>query len=266
MNNKHFTIIFILMLIAGIRADAQYITTQSGSQNMYPLHELNMPLRAANNEMGADAYLGSEGIGLNISYAVSEHAIILASASGHYESVYPYYDEFPIQSSTNISDIQGDIGGGYYRHIDKNIVVETIGGVGFGNSGWSIQTYNSLTNAGGQYSHLFLQGDLGMYLKNIEFGIGIRMSDMYGFTNYHEVSYMVEYGQGPQTSYTNNFTGNALFLQPGMNIAFGAKNLKLRFSLTFSGKLSGQDNISTAGSLYQSFDATIGLTVDVNRK
>jgi hypothetical protein len=261
--------------------------------NLYQIPPPNMPLPFNPGETKINTYLSSLGYGVQASCAIDSHFVIMVNANGQNTQYNRWYGENDDPTlSTTMSNFQGDIGGGYYKHLDTMVRFEILGGIGYANDDYydvspSINgEYNSTTVASGQFIHLLLQSDVGLVVKHVELAVGLRLSNLVAKTNYNFRYY--DPGSSVQQNYFLNETGDALFLEPYLTFAWGFKNVKLITSVTLSGKIFGPDiNLpfdtqfsgqykgqyggqypgdGIAGSLYQNFNFSLGLLINFNRK
>ena len=261
--------------------------------SLYQLPPPNMPLPFSPGETKLNTYLSSLGYGIPASCAIDSHFVMMVNVNGQntqYNRWYPANDDPTL--TTMLTNFQGDIGGGYYKHWDTMVRFEILGGIGYSNGDYydvspSINgEYNSTTVASGQFIHLLLQSDVGLVGKHLELAVGLRLSNLVAKTNYNFTYY--DPGSSVQQNYFLNETGDALFLEPYLTFAGGFKNVKFIASVTLSGKIFGPDiNLPSdtqysgqyryqyggqypgdgiAGSLYQNFNFSLGLLININRK
>jgi len=238
-----------------------FICIICGIENNYGQSEPNISLLNNKGEIKIDAYVAGSAIGLTISYSMVNHFFICANGVGEYTHVDNYWDDPRITST--FSSFQGDIGGGYYRKIYKSLTIDALAGVGFGNSSYDDVSYYSTTTAYGHLFRVYAQTDIGVSLRNFETGIGIKLSNINGFSNDEEIDYPGVWQQ-PTSTIINDVTGDALILEPCLFASAGAKNIKIKISAGISNKIWGTDK--QYGYTYPTVNFNLGLTMDINRK
>ena len=238
--------------------------------NLYQLPPPNMPLPFNPGETKLNPYLSSQGYGLQASCAIDSHFVMMVNVNGQntqYNRWYPSNDDLSL--STTVVNFQGDIGGGYYTHLDTMVRFEILGGIGYADSYYHdispgyIEGYN-VTSVTGQFIHLLLQSDVGLVGKHAELSVGFRLSNLVAKTDYD-----FSYNDVTLTkqNYILDATADALFIEPYLTFALGFKNIKLIASATESSKIFGPDiSIPVPSSLYQNFNFSLGLLININRK
>lgn len=262
-------VFFLILLLS-------FLKQEGLAQTLYPLSQLNMPLPSNKFQFIAEVYTGINTSGANLCFSVSDHAFVIASLYG--ELTVEYNEEYPhINSSLN--SFLGDIGGGYYNKFSHNGVFELIAGAGQGNASFSYEYYDSdfpgnsnnydVINASGLINHFFVEGDLGYSNSTANIGVGLRFSDIYGNSNYaSEDNYKSQFypPEFHKSTYHANIDGNALFCEPSVQGSIGTKKMKIKVAAIYSHKLLGVDIEQGQGTLYQNFNLTVGLVLDLGRK
>jgi hypothetical protein len=244
----------------------------SCSSYMYIPNSLNMPLPEKKHDFSGAFYAGSEGIGLQSTFALDSHLVILLNGSVSYQSDYSllFYDP----ENPDYYFLEG--GGGYFNQISNNLKFEMLAGAGYGRSSYTagagdlsgIFTSHNTYFANGHFIHSFAQADLGFHPDNNEtnelcFGIRISEIEMYG-------SYDVDHYNSDNTFIANlyhmDIRGNALFIEPGMKYSIGNKNVKFSIFTGFSGKVAGLHMDPQFGNLYQAFSISAGITFKLSQK
>ena len=229
----------------------------------------NMPLAGNKGEFKGDLFLYSNEFGLQASYAVDSHCVVLVNVTGQdartgtttVNNTNTYY--------STTANFQGDIGAGYFKKIGQRGRFEAIGGIGYGGSKTqNVITHSllplilSIDNINGNFAHLFAQCDVGYVNKNIELGLGLRFSNL-NINGTFQSSYI---GSGTTPQYTTQLGGDALFWEPAIMFAAGFEKVKLNLSFGISNKLFGPDISSQYGSIYQNMAFSFGISCNLNRK
>lgn len=230
----------------------------------------NMPLAGDKGEFKGNVYFGGEGAGVQASYAVDSHYVVLLDFAGQNAQTGTATLN-NVTYNSNVSNFQGDIGGGYYQKIGQFGRLEFLGGIGFGAVNTQDLVFNSilppdytLDNVNGGFFHIFAQSDIGLVKKNFEFGFGVRLSNITTTASYEADE--ITGNNSKSVQYYQSLNGDALFVEPSLMFAVGWRKFKFNASAGFSGKLFGQDINQQYGSIYQSFALNFGVTFNFNRK
>jgi len=218
-----------------------------------------MPLAGNKGEAKINLFAGMDGLSLQGSYCIDSHIVVLGGIS----SSSNYTEDGPSTSLT-----MGDIGAGYYERISKSGRFEVIGGLGYGSTlceGEIVGVSSSETqqiNLRGNVIHLFGQADIGLVKKNIEFGFGIRVSNM---TFNGKASY-TNSDSGKVISVSNqNISGSPIMLEPCLMLSIGSKNVKWHLSVGGALNIAGLGYPDQLGQYGPTFVVTTGITFNIFR-
>jgi len=147
---------------------------------------MNIPLMGNKNEIKADVNIDlNSDLGLNASYAIGKNFLLYADGLKiHSYTSDPY---------SNINEVLGHVGAGYYTRIGNHGRFEFLGGGGYGTTNstivnhlWgfgeppSIETLNISSRL---YS-LSAQVDIGFASRYFDCGLGLRLTDLMPSGNY----------------------------------------------------------------------------------
>ena len=78
-----------------------------------------MPLAGNKGEFKGNVYFGGEDPGIQSSYAIDSHFVLLIDASG--QNVMPNYVTYNnVTYNSNVSNLQANIGGGYFEKLGNS--------------------------------------------------------------------------------------------------------------------------------------------------
>src|SRR5690242_9511282 len=103
------------------------------SPQLYKPAQIHAPLPSQKGEFKGDAYLGYHGAGLQFSYAVDSHLVVLADVdmlNASFPRGYPNVWDGPLMIFDNM--FSANIGAGYFNNIGKRWRYELLGGLGYG--------------------------------------------------------------------------------------------------------------------------------------
>jgi hypothetical protein len=235
---------------------------------MYIPNTLNMPLAGNKGEVKANICYGSGGTGIQGSYAADSHLVVLADVTFQIEKGV---STFSTNTQPNtLNNVIGDIGAGYYKKFNETGRFEALGGIGYGTANASTTALALIffprerINLDAHFYRLFVQGNIGTVRENTEIGFGIRVSSIIMGGSYKVTS--LDSSSGNQVLYNKTINGAAVMIEPCVSIAVGLENVKLNFSIGYSGKITGMDVDQNFGALYQPLLATGGITVNLFRE
>mgnify|MGYP005754825617 CR=1 FL=1 len=200
---------------------------QSCGPVMYSNVGQNTPLFKEKGEFTGNAgfaYSGPSedagGVGLQAAYAVSDHWAVISS----------FY-------SMGDSDPEGwrgrgsyfEIGGGYFGYNNnKRLVYELLGGVGFGSIKNNSNTENRFVDL--SFTKPFIQPSIGYSVEHFEIAFTPRI----GAASFGSISYNLNPEHKESLDqWINDYDGN-FFLEPGITLRGGMKNVKLHLQYVFS--------------------------------
>ncbi len=232
----------------------------------------NMPLASNKGEIKGNLALGTDGGEIQGSYCIDSHVVVCANIS--YSYIIAYKAGAPADYPPNkMGNYIGDISSGYYTKISHHGRFELLGGAGYGYTNsyahniWEGLSNDPLVIANCRFAHLFAQADIGVVKRNIDFGFGIRLSDLLtsGTASFST------FDKGNLVSTTNGtLNGSAAFLEPCIMLSFGADKIKLKLSAGFSARISGHEfpilENFDYGSSYDPLFASAGLEINLFRK
>ncbi len=243
----------------------------SCTPSLYVPPPLNMPLAGNKDEFKGNLFAYSNEFGIQASYAVDSHCVLLTSLTGANGRTGTATLDVTTYYST-INNFLGDIGAGYFEKFDQNGRFEVLGGFGYGNANSHNvvldPSANSLfgfamDNISGNFMHGFGQCDIGLVKKNFEFGLGLRLSYLTPEANFQCVPIGNTYSP---PEYSDEIGGSALFLEPAIMISAGLEQVKLNLSIGYSSKLFGADISRDYGSIYQDLTIGFGISCNLNRE
>jgi hypothetical protein len=216
---------------------------------------LNMPLPHEEKEIKATIYTGSEGAGIQASYSINNWLVLAGNCSMVYDGKY-------------IDHAVTDIGAGFYKKIGKTGSFEILGSGGYGFTNTNVLNKRWLDYADNEYLNIYskmyrgsLQLDIGVRNDYIEFSIGARLTDMFFDGDYEALYYDIN--NHIDSLKHMPLKGHALFIEPGMTLSAGIRNVKFTGSIGFSYQIDGMTINPFYGPLYFPLYATAGITVEL---
>ena len=196
-------------------------------------NSLNMPLPEKIHEVKTRIDIGTGGLGLQASYAIDSHVVLISSTKWNYAfKSATDQDGGPISIYHN--EWVEDIGVGYFKKLNDKIRFEVMGGLGLSFTKFS-SLYENLDLAGDSYYddyfngniiHVFTQADLGIVHRAFALGIGVRLSDRYYTGNYENFQIINQGGFHQFTDDKYRLNVNTFYVEPGIVASFGRGFLK----------------------------------------
>lgn len=256
------------------------VTTLSGcSPYLYIPNSVYMPLASDQGEFKGNICYGTSGTGLQASYCVGEHILVMTNISEYNSVNTDSYTPGLLNFPYSYNNFCGDLGLGYFHKLGGHGRIELLAGAGYGSSNSNLQGappgYSTVGYSGnkladymvsGNFMDVFAQPDIGLVYGNYEFGLGVRLN---------ELNFNGKYSVNEQTDSTKKFNipvyntslnGTAFIVQPSLMVSLGLEKVKLNLNLGYSAKLSGPNIDSKYGSVYQVFFVSAGVTVNLFKK
>ena len=258
---------------------ASLATLLSGcSPYLYIPDSVYMPLASDKGEFKANVCYGTSGTGLQASYCIGKHVLVMTNISEYNSVNNGTYTPGLLNFPYSYNNFCGDLGLGYFHRLGTHGRVELIAGAGYGSStsnlegappdhsaiGYSGNLDNYALN--GNFMHFFAQPDIGLVYGNYEFGLGARFNEL-NLNGKYSIEQQTDSNKTfSHPVYNTNLNGTALVIQPAFTVSLGLEKLKLNLNLGYSALLSGPDIDPKYGSVYQSFFVSGGVTVNLFRK
>jgi len=247
------------------------------SPYMYIPNSVYMPLAGNKGEFKGNICYGTSGTGLQASYCVGEHILVMTNISEYNSVNTETYTPGLLNFPYSYNNFCGDLGLGYFHRLGNHGRIELIAGAGYGSANSNLEGappgYSSIGFSGnlanyalnGNFIHLFAQPDIGLVYKNYEFGLGVRLSEL-NLNGKYTIDQQTDSNKNfIRPIYNTSLNGSAIIIQPALMVSLGLEKIKLNLDLGYSGKLSGPNIDAKYGSVYQDFFVSAGVTVNLFR-
>jgi len=248
------------------------------SPYLYIPDSVYMPLAGNKGEFKGNLSYGTSGAGLQASYCVGDHILLMTNISEYNSMNNNAYTPGLLSFPYSYKNFSGDLGAGYFHRIGDHGRVELIAGAGYGSSNSNLEGappgYSGIGYSGnlanytvnGSFLHLFAQPDIGLVYGNYEFGLGVRLSGL-NLNGKYSIEQQTDSNKNfVRAVYNTNLNGTTLIIQPALMVSLGLEKVKLNLGLGYSGKLSGPNIDANYGTVYQNFFVSAGVTVNLFRK
>jgi hypothetical protein len=206
----------------------------TGCMTLYKPNAIHSPLLKEKGEGNTSISLGISDCGLfnaQSSYAVSNHAGILADVMYHYRS-YDYSDS--LVEKLNI--VFGETGAGYFNTLGnkKNLLFQCYAGGGYGSTADKIHGSNSSNpEVSAKYCNFFIQPGLSYFIKHIKIAFDLRTNYIHLF-QIHAFLYEKFEWWNTEYEFHTDAVLDFLNVEPAVTVKIGGSKLEgvVQFGIT----------------------------------
>jgi hypothetical protein len=208
-----------------------FVVIASSCNVAYRASTINTPLFSGKNELAVTAASNN----IQAAYAVSDHVGVMAN--GFFEQSVVSNNE----TGQGGTGYMGELGAGYFTGLtaDPNFIFETYAGAGFGylylNNNYRDDNSNiqkRTLDADGM--KFFIQPAIGYRLSYVEVSGAIRYSNI----NYSNIRLSNWPQPELRDANLNELNNSFHFIEPGLTLRVGLKNIKLQFQYLYCIKLN----------------------------
>jgi len=248
-----------------------FAVLSSCSPYLYSPEPLNMPLPDHKDEVKANIYYGSNGGGLQGSYAIDSNFVLIGDFA--FVAQKPANDGIPDPDPEHINNLHLSFGGGYFSSFGNHGRFEILAGGGFGNANahaidadrtLTFDDFSRMIDIRANYMHLFGQVDIGSMGQNAEIAFGLRARSLFLTYGKYQVTTDAFFGPtDPLPSLSQNLSGEVVFAEPCLRAGVGFEKVRLNLSMGYSFRVFGHDIPSSFGTMYQPFFISTGISVNL---